>query len=119
MPTITDPYIVTLIDERDRALERNRELEDTLQAAHHVLMSVCDTAAERNGAAVQTIQRLSDECEMQANEIDCLRTLIKNINEVYINMDEPGLMSWDERTRTRVEIVNDVNMLLADMEKEA
>jgi hypothetical protein len=73
---------------------------------------------ESKQAAVQTIERLSDECETQANEIDCLRTLIRNINEVYINMDEPGLMSWDERTRMRVEIVNDVNMLLAGMEND-
>jgi hypothetical protein len=114
--TIDDPFVRTLIAERDCALERNRELEDTLQAAHDVLMSVCDTAAERNDAAVQTIQRLSDECEQQANDNDVLLTLIRTINEIYINMDLPGLMSWDERTRKRVEIVNDVNMLLAGME---
>jgi hypothetical protein len=118
MATLTDPYIVTLTDERDNALARNRELEDTLQAAHDVLMSVCGDAQERNDAAVQTIQRLSEECEQLANENDLLRTLIKNINELYINMDEPGLMSWDERTRMRVEIVNDVNLLLTGMEND-
>jgi hypothetical protein len=119
-----DPFIVTLIDERDNALARNRDLErrveaqeQDLLAASTVIMSLCDNAAERNDFAVQTIQRLSDECESLTNENDVLRTLIKNINEVYINMDEPGLMSWDERTRMRVEIVNDVNLLLAEMEK--
>lgn len=124
MATVTDPFIVTLIDERDNALARNRDLarrveaqEQDLLAASTAALSMCDNAAERNDAACATIQRLSDECESLTNENDLMRTLIRNINEVYINMDEPGLMSWDERTRMRVEIVNDVNMLLAGMEQ--
>ena len=118
MPTITDPYLTTLIDERDNALARNRELarrvetqERDLIAASVIIKSILDPST------ASTIERLSSEAEQQANEIDCLRTLIKNINEIYINMDEPGLMSWDERTRMRVEIVNDVNLLLAEMEQ--
>lgn len=60
-------YIAGLIDERDRALARNRALERSL-----------------DGAAALTIQRLSDECEQLTNENDRLRTLIKDAYDVYI-----------------------------------
>ncbi len=78
------PFIAALIDERDRALSRNRELEEAMQAAHDVLMCVCEDAKERHDAAIATIQRLSNEAEQLANENDRLRTLVKDAYAVFV-----------------------------------
>jgi hypothetical protein len=86
MPTITDPFIVTLIvSDLANALARNRDLarrveaqERDLIAASVIIKSILDPSV------ASTIQRLSNEAEQLANDNDRLRELVKDAYAVFV-----------------------------------